>query len=96
MSPSESRWVELVEIFENPPNKSRGVRRVNELNFTLMSPEELAEIFENSPEESRRVSQVDELAYDESRWVWRIDEKMLSDLISLDFIPNESKWVQVS
>ena len=61
-----------------------------------MSPEELAEIFENSPEESRRVSQVDELAYDESRWVWWIDEKMLSDLISLDFIPNESKWVQVS
>ena len=48
-------------------DKYRGVRRVNELNFTLMSPEELAEIFENSPEESRRVSRVDDLAYDECR-----------------------------
>ena len=60
-----------------------------------MSPDELAEIFDNPPDESRRVSRVDKLAYDKSRGVWWIDKQMLSDFISIDFIPNESRWVRL-
>ena len=59
-----------------------------------MSPDELAELFYNPPDESRGVIRVDELAYDKSRRVWWIDKK-ISDFISSDFIPNESKWVRL-